>query len=198
MVERMQTLFSTSELMIFMMVLVLVTFLPIVLCMFRRRESVRTVTLILFIIYIFGNLSFTILNRETLSTSVLATPGNDFRTAFSLDYGIGQTVRLLLAGEFQQAISSIHIDSADMAAEIVLNILLYLPMGYLLPFVFKSLRGHIVLITMIGFLCSLATELAQYYLQIGICQLDDLVLNTLGTLIGAMIGSLLAWMFRTK
>lgn len=197
-VYKMQSLFTEQEMVIFALVLVLVTLFPIVLCLFRHRGSVATVTMVVFIIYVIGNLSFTILNRETMSQAVVLTPGDDFKMAFSLDFGLSQTIELLKQGQFRAALSSIHVSDSFMAREVLLNILLYLPLGYLLPFLVKSLRGHILLITIIGFCCSLATEMAQLYLQIGVFQVDDILLNTIGTLLGAIIGSLLAFIFRTK
>lgn len=183
--------------MIFVIVLLAVTILPIVLSAFSKRGSVAAVTAIVFVIYIVGNLSFTIFNRETqAAASVYLTPGRDFRIAFHLDLGLNGTLQALLHGQFRQAIASIHVADASMAREVLLNVLLYLPLGYLLPFLSKTLRGHIILITLIGFLCSCATEFSQYYFRIGVCEVDDLILNTLGTLIGAIVGSVLAAAWR--
>lgn len=68
---------------------------------------------------------------------------------------------------------------------IILNILLYLPLGYLLAVLFPTLRNRQILF--IGCLCSVFTELVQFGLQMGYCETDDVLYNTLGTAIGVWI-----------
>ena len=61
---------------------------------------------------------------------------------------------------------------------ILLNIILYYPLGYLLPILFPKLKPkHVILI---GCLCSIATEATQYLLKMGWCETDDVIHNTLG------------------
>ena len=196
---QMQGLFTANDLMIMALVLFTITFLPLALCILRSRESVRFVSMIVFVIYLFGNLSLTILNRETLySTALVLSPGSDLQNAFYLDLGVIGVIRDLLDLDFKGALSQIHVESSFMAREVLLNILLYLPMGYLLPFVFKNLRGHILLITLIGFLASCATEFSQLYFHLGVFQVDDILLNTIGCLIGALFGVVLTKIWRIK
>lgn len=190
---RMQGLFTSDDMLIFAVVLLLICLLPIFFLMFRRRGSVRAVAFVLFVIYIFANLSFTILNREVLSDHYLVLqPAGDFKSAFYLDLGFVGTIRTLLHGGIRAAAESVHIRNSEMAREVFLNILLYVPMGYLIPFIFKSLRSHVFVVTFIGFLCSCATETAQLIYHIGYFQIDDIVTNTFGCLIGAAFGCLLS------
>ena len=71
---------------------------------------------------------------------------------------------------------------------IILNILLYYPLGYLLPILFPKLKPkHVILI---GCLCSIATEATQYLLRMGWCETDDVIHNTLGTAIGVFVWGL--------
>ena len=70
-------------------------------------------------------------------------------------------------------------------AGLILNILLYYPLGYLLPILFPKLKSkHVILI---GCLCSIATEATQYLLKMGWCETDDVIHNTLGTAIGVWV-----------
>ena len=74
---------------------------------------------------------------------------------------------------------------------LILNILLYYPLGYLLPILFPKLKPkHVILI---GCLCSIATEATQYLLKMGWCETDDVIHNTLGTAIGVWV-----WMWQSK
>ena len=63
------------------------------------------------------------------------------------------------------------------------NIVWFIPLGVYL--VWKN-PGHTVWrAVLIGFLTSLAIEISQYVFGVGVTEVDDLVLNTFGTLIGA-------------
>ena len=62
------------------------------------------------------------------------------------------------------------------------NIGWFMPLGFLLPIVWK--RSHFLITIVIGFLFSLSIEAIQYVSYQGVADLDDLILNTLGTAIG--------------
>ena len=70
--------------------------------------------------------------------------------------------------------------------QIICNVLLFIPFGVVL-----RLLGINTLVTLlIGFTFSCSIELLQYLLKLGLCELDDVFHNTLGTLIGLLIGKL--------
>lgn len=58
---------------------------------------------------------------------------------------------------------------------ILLNMLLFLPLGFLLG----NKKGIIV-----GFFISLGIEVTQYIELLGFCKIDDVLNNTIGTMIG--------------
>ncbi len=66
---------------------------------------------------------------------------------------------------------------------LVLNILLFVPMGCILPILFK--RCKLWWLTYgIGFMFSLTIEMTQLITKRGMCEADDLLNNTLGCMIG--------------
>ena len=69
--------------------------------------------------------------------------------------------------------------------EIILNILLYIPLGYLLPFVFGKLKPWQVVA--IAFGCSALTEVIQLVGKIGWFEFDDMLNNTMGCVIGLVM-----------
>lgn len=69
---------------------------------------------------------------------------------------------------------------------IILNILLFMPLGFLIPIYSKKLR-KIYKIVLIGFLVTFLIETIQYITQIGIFEIDDIFDNTIGVLIGYCI-----------
>ena len=64
------------------------------------------------------------------------------------------------------------------------NVLMFIPFGFLLSLLDK--RVWLVLLS--GFLFSCLVEILQFVLQVGLCELDDVFHNTMGTVIGLLIG----------
>ena len=65
------------------------------------------------------------------------------------------------------------------------NIVWFIPLGAYL--VWKAPRHTVWRAVLIGFLLSLVIEVSQYIFGVGVTEVDDLVLNTAGTLIGAVL-----------
>ena len=72
--------------------------------------------------------------------------------------------------------------SAPSGSGIILNILLFVPLGFMLPVRCRKLTGRQVIL--IGCIFSVAIELIQYVLEMGYCETDDVIHNTLGTVMG--------------
>ena len=68
-------------------------------------------------------------------------------------------------------------------ANVLLNVAMFGPLGFLLPLLGKKFRKWYVTIPA-GFATSLAIELFQLAFGRGICDVDDLFCNTLGAVIG--------------
>ena len=73
--------------------------------------------------------------------------------------------------------------NAQAHAYVLENILLFIPFGFLLPCVFSKCRNGVMIFFM-GMFFSIACEGIQFMTQRGYCQLDDVVMNTLGTVLG--------------
>ena len=89
-------------------------------------------------------------------------------------------------------LQTVTITDKRVLASIILNILLYMPLGYLLPFVWPGLMrakraASVFYITLIGFFYSLATESAQLVFHIGSFEVDDIFNNTLGCFMGCIL-----------
>lgn len=76
----------------------------------------------------------------------------------------------------------------DILRSAFLNIVLFVPLGMTLPFLFGFERRKSVLAAVIiGFFLSLSVELLQLVLSFGRCEADDVVMNTLGTAVGTLV-----------
>ena len=73
--------------------------------------------------------------------------------------------------------------SRAVMLNIVGNVVAFMPFGFILPEVWDQLN-HWTTITLMGFLFSLCIELIQLVGRVGSFDVDDLLLNTIGALIG--------------
>lgn len=66
------------------------------------------------------------------------------------------------------------------------NVLVFMPIGFFLP-LSHNFWKNMMTATITGFLVSLAVETTQLYFRIGVFDVDDLLLNTIGAFIGYLI-----------
>ena len=81
------------------------------------------------------------------------------------------------------------------------NVILLLPLGLLLPFLFLKCKSLLTVIA-IAFCTSCVVELLQFCLQIGMADIDDVLLNTIGAGVGYFIARgifyMLSWRIKWK
>ena len=70
------------------------------------------------------------------------------------------------------------------------NVVMFIPLGIFLPCLFKSLRGFFKT-AMAGLTLIFLIELLQYITALGACDVDDLLLNMVGVLMGYPVWRLL-------
>ncbi len=78
----------------------------------------------------------------------------------------------------------------------ILNIILFIPMGFLVPAVWKNYRSMKIMLFM-GFAVSLVIEILQLF-TFRLTDIDDLITNTAGTVIGCYIGHRFSYPFPLK
>ena len=84
----------------------------------------------------------------------------------------------------------LRVQDAGLLEQIVLNYLLVVPLGCLLPFTWPERyvgdgvgRG-VARVALVAATCSLSVELAQLVLRVGLFELDDVLGNALGAVLG--------------
>jgi len=77
------------------------------------------------------------------------------------------------------------------------NVFAFCPFGFLLPVMTEKKRGFIKVVAG-SFLFSLIIESCQYIFKVGVFDVDDLLLNTIGGLIGYMIYKIAVTIYRRK
>ena len=66
---------------------------------------------------------------------------------------------------------------------VVENVIMFLPLGILVPVIWKSMR-HFHKCLFLSLICTVGIETMQLVTKRGYCQIDDVVMNTLGGMIG--------------
>ncbi len=97
------------------------------------------------------------------------------QTYFSRPPGSRNTVSLILGETWQGSVQS--------KAYVIENILMMIPFGVLLPNVLKPAESIFCCIPL-GFFFSVSLEYAQFLSQRGHMQVDDVLMNVIGTIIG--------------
>ena len=82
----------------------------------------------------------------------------------------------------------------DLLAEKIMNVVVFVPVGLLLSCVSRRLKWWMVLL--IGFCISLSIESLQFELKRGFSEVDDVIHNTFGCLIGVMIVEFMKGMWK--
>lgn len=137
------------------------------------HRVLRVGLLILFSIYLFCVLYITVIGRGYEGySSIQLTPLWAYRLAWHQADRQFSNILPMLKGS-------------------ILNILLFIPFGYLLPALSKGKKHLFLLIVVCAFLLSLSIESMQLVLQRGTFDVDDLFNNTLGAVIGLGVYSVL-------
>jgi glycopeptide antibiotics resistance protein len=75
------------------------------------------------------------------------------------------------------------------------NILGFIPFGFFLPLISKRLRNGFI-VAVLGFLTSTLIEILQMLTKSGVCDIDDVILNTIGAVVGYILFLLCELIFR--
>lgn len=111
-----------------------------------------------------------------------------YLTMYSRHYGRGyvrRSMNLIPLRTILQYINA-NINRDIIVTNLLGNVVAFMPMGFLLPLVFKRLSGFFrAVLTTAG--ASLVIEIAQYVTGVGAADIDDIILNTLGGVLGFLI-----------
>lgn len=128
----------------------------------------------IFVLYFFILTGVTLFTRVPAENATLIyIPFQAAKKAFQFD---GFIILALLYGK-------IILVNAEALAGIILNILLFIPLGYLFPVLVPKCRTWPKMI-LLGFVTSLTIETIQLFTHLGWFDVDDLIHNTIGAMLG--------------
>ena len=142
-----------------------------------------------FALYVAAFLVITFFSRTaTEAYQVHVAPFQDLYNAVETDRGLVDILQTVFTEGLSEGLSHVEIIRPQDIAQVYLNIMLFVPMGYLLPYVFNWFRAKARIRPVVAcFILSLATENLQLIFRRGFYDLDDLLSNTLGGFIGQML-----------
>ena len=145
------------------------------------KKMLRKIAAVVFVIYIFVVLYITLLGRtghQELHISLVP-----FWSYWNMLRGVFHALRHL---DWQGVIQEIRRISYPAWSSLVLKILLFVPLGLLLPIV-KEFFDSFKKLFLSGFLFSLSIEVTQILTKRGWFDVDDVINNTLGAVIGFIL-----------
>lgn len=77
------------------------------------------------------------------------------------------------------------------------NVVCFMPLGFVLP-ILSNRKWGAVRITIVSFLASMAIELMQLVTKLGSCDVDDILMNTLGGLLGYILFVICSSIYRAN
>lgn len=134
--------------------------------LFHNFREINKKALILFILYLFALSYITIFNRSE-----------------------GHSTQILL--HFDSINEALRMRSIDPLNHLLLNIALFVPLGFLFPLLLPHKLDHILYVGPLGLMMSTIIEATQMFLKIGQCDIEDIVANTAGAVIGLLLFKLL-------
>ncbi|MGE7879766.1 VanZ family protein [Peribacillus muralis] len=150
-------------------------------------------------------LFFTIYISSLISVTIFPFPIQKFLIETMIEDQLGLKHNFIPFKIFYDAMSfgSLSFGLTILLKQVVGNIILFLPMGFVLPMIFTNIQT-IRKVIFSGFLASLSIELFQALAGLWIgynyraSDIDDLIFNVLGTVIGFLIWKLLYKVFKNN
>ena len=113
---------------------------------------------------------------------------HDLASTLRIDFGFLGFLHTLFTEGFRSAAEHVKVGSLENVAQVYMNVCMFIPMGYLLPYVFDWFRVRPKFRTVtVCFLASLAVENLQLATRLGYYDIDDLASNTIGGFAGVLL-----------
>ncbi|MBQ3384139.1 MAG: VanZ family protein [Erysipelotrichaceae bacterium] len=154
-----------------------------------RLLHIRKILLIVMFCIYLGAVSYvTFFSRDAADDYLLPISlFQDLGNSIMIDSGFFGFLKAIFTDGFSRALSHVSITHPESISQVYMNICLFIPMGYLLPYVFDWFRRNVYKrVIPVCFLASLFIENVQLITKHGFYDCDDLVTNTLGGIIGRL------------
>ncbi|MBP5279088.1 MAG: VanZ family protein [Erysipelotrichaceae bacterium] len=155
----------------------------------------KLILIIIFLLYLAILAYVTFFSRSAAQDYLLHISFyQDLAESIKIDVGVLGLIRLIFTEGPAEALSHIKVVNFDDLSQVYLNVVMFIPLGYLLPYVFDFYRTHIrTKVVFTSFLLTMIIENLQLITKRGFYDTDDIISNTLGGFIGAQLYILFAY-----
>ena len=190
--KRTENAYALPFVAVILLVIYLFIAVPLLLII-RRLGSVDQMLLALLILFscafLFAAIyalirDFRSVNKGMLALFLVYTLAVGYITIFSRDGTNDTTITLFRFDSIEKAIRTRSLDPLN---HILLNIAMFVPMGFLLPFVQPQKLAKLSYALLMGMLFTTIIETTQMLLRLGQADLTDIVTNVLGAVIGYLL-----------
>lgn len=153
---------SSFVLLALLLLMACFVFFVLVYGLYRNFSELNKTMLVLFILYVAVVSYFTIFNREE-----------------------GHSRAILL--RFDSLRDAIRANSLEPLQHAILNAVMFIPIGILFPLILPSRLSSVIYVGGLGLMMSTTIEATQLLTRMGQCDVEDIVANTLGAVIGVIL-----------
>ena len=113
---------------------------------------------------------------------------SDLKNAVRIDFGFLGWIKTVFTEGFPAAMSHVQVEKLEDITQVYMNVMLFVPMGYLLPYLFGWFRAKVRYRPALAcFIIAFLIENLQLVFRRGFYDMDDLVSNTIGGMIGQFL-----------
>lgn len=156
----------------------------------KKINLYREISLLLFLLYFLLLLNITIFKASSISFS------NPLNSYVYKKYGISGIINFIPFIETIKTMTDGHTPIINPLRNIFGNILAFMPLGFFIPLLFSK-YNNVKKIFILGLNSSLCIEIVQLFVGNNITDIDDLIYNTTGAMLGLLCFRLLKVFLKT-
>ena len=143
----------------------------------KRINIAREIILFIFFVYFLFLLLLTIFKGGRIEFS------NQFNSFMYREHGLLGIINVVPIKETINTFMHSETGMRNSLRNLIGNILVFMPLGFFMPLLFDKFN-NLKKVLKVGCLSSLAIELSQLFVGSNVCDIDDVIYNTLGALAG--------------
>lgn len=143
----------------------------------KRINIAREIILFIFFVYFLFLLLLTIFKGGRIEFS------NQFNSFMYREHGLLGIINVVPIKETINTFMHSETGMRNSLRNLIGNILVFMPLGFFIPLLFEKFN-NLKKVLKVGCLSSLAIELSQLFVGSNVCDIDDVIYNTLGALAG--------------
>lgn len=143
----------------------------------KRINIAREIILFIFFVYFLFLLLLTIFKGGRIEFS------NQFNSFMYREHGLLGIINIVPIKETINTFMHSETGMRNSLRNVIGNILVFMPLGFFIPLLFEKFN-NLKKVLKVGCLSSLAIELSQLFVGSNVCDIDDVIYNTLGALAG--------------